>query len=123
MTVRSFESLRVWHLARRLTVQVYSVARKDSFARDFGLRDQVCRAAVSVMSNVAEGFERGSRKEFAHFLRIARGSAAEVRAQIYAAEDLGYVDPETARQLRGDALALSKQLAALSRLLTTDGAR
>jgi four helix bundle protein len=123
MTVRSFESLRVWHLARRLTVQVYSVARKDSFARDFGLRDQVCRAAVSVMSNVAEGFERGSRKEFAHFLRIARGSAAEVRAQIYAAEDLGYLDPATARDLRRDALALSKQLASLSKHLSADGGR
>ena len=123
MRAQSFESLRVWHLARRLTVQIYSVARKDTFARDFGLRDQICRAAVSVMSNVAEGYERENRKEFAYFLRIARGSAAEVRAQLYAAEDLGYVEPATARQLRGDALALSKQLASLSKQLSGESCR
>ena len=114
MTTQSFESLRVWHLARLLTVRIYSVARQDSFARDFGLRDQICRASISVMSNIAEGYERESRKEFVHFLRIARGSAAEVRAQLYAAQDLEYLDPAIARDLRRDALALSKQLASLT---------
>ena len=118
MTSHSFESLRVWHLARQLTVQIYSVAGRDPFARDFGLRDQIRRASISVMSNIAEGYERANRREFAHFLRIARGSAAEVRAQLYAAEDLEYVDAETARQLRGDVLALSKQLAALANQLS-----
>jgi four helix bundle protein len=114
MTSQSFESLRVWHLARQLTVRIYSVARQDSFSRDFGLRDQICRASISVMSNIAEGYERENRKEFVHFLRIARGSAAEVRAQLYAAEDLEYLDPSIARDLRRDALALSKQLASLT---------
>lgn len=80
MTSQSFESLRVWHLARQLTVRIYSAARKERFARDFGLRDQICRASISVMSNIAEGYEREHQKEFAHFLRIARGSAAEIRA-------------------------------------------
>ena len=123
MTSPAFESLRVWHLARQLTVQVYSVSGRDPFARDFGLRDQICRASISVMSNIAEGYERANRKEFAHFLRIARGSAAEVRAQLYAAEDLEYVDAETARQLRSEVLALSKQLAALTSQLTWDPGR
>lgn len=117
MSSRSFESLRVWHLARQLTVRIYSVAGSDPFARDFGLRDQIRRASVSIMSNIAEGYERANRKEFVHFLRIARGSAAEVRAQLYAAEDLEYVDAETARQLRSELLALSKQLAALANQL------
>lgn len=66
----------------------------------------------------AEGYEREKRNEFAHFLRIARGSAAEVRAQLYAAEDLRYLDPATARELRAEALALSKQIAALSKKLS-----
>ena len=123
MAAHSFESLRVWHLARRLNVQIYSVAGKDLFARDFALREQICRASISVMSNIAEGYERENRKEFAHFLRIARGSAAEVRAQLYAAEDLGYVQPATARDLRCEALGLSKQLAALVRKLSLEGSR
>ena len=123
MSSPSFESLRVWHLARQLTVRIYAVAGRDPFARDFGLRDQIRRASISVMSTIAEGYERANRKEFAHFLRIARGSAAEIRAQLYAAEDLEYVDAATARQLRGEVLALSKQLAALANQLAQDAVR
>ena len=74
----------------------------------------MCRAAISIISNIAEGYERGGTKEVAHFLRIARGSAAEVRAQLYAAEDIGYLGADTARELRAEALAITRQLSVLS---------
>jgi four helix bundle protein len=110
-----FESLRVWHDARRLTYRIYAVSRAAAFGRDIALRDQICRAAISVMSNIAEGCERGGTREFVNFLRIARGSAAEVRSQLYAAEDLRYLDAELARDLRRDAVAISRQISALAK--------
>jgi four helix bundle protein len=78
-----------------LCVEIYRVTGSGRFARDYGLRDQIQRAAVSVMSNIAEGFERNSRAEFARFISIARGSAGEVRSQLHLARELGYVaEPE-----------------------------
>ncbi len=87
-----FEDLLVWQRARELTRVIYELTQGGAFARDFGLRDQIRRAAVSVMSNIAEGFERGSDTEFGHFLSIAKGSCGEVRCQLYVASDQGYVD-------------------------------
>ena len=83
MAVRYFEDLEVWKEARRLTNEVYATTRDTGFSKDFGLRDQIRRAAVSVMSNVAEGFERGGNQEFVQFLYIAKGSCGEVRSQLY----------------------------------------
>lgn len=117
----TFESLRVWHDARRLTTRIYAATRLVPFSQDFGLRDQICRAAISVMSNIAEGCERGGTKEFVSFLRIARGSAAEVRSQIYTAEDLGYLDAQQARDLRRDAAAISRQVSALAMTREREG--
>jgi four helix bundle protein len=114
MNSLAFESLRVWHDARRLTARIYAVTRVIPFSQDFGLRNQIRRAAISVMSNIAEGCERGGTREFVSFLRIARGSAAEVRSQIYTAEDLGYLDSPQARELRRDATAISRQISALA---------
>ncbi len=85
--------------------------------RDFGFRDQIQRAAVSVMNNIAEGFERKSKKEFAHMLQIAKGSCGEVRSMFYLAEDLSYLAPESAFQFRNDALHLSRGIEALSKSL------
>jgi len=99
-SLNRFEELEAWQKARELTQAVYRVAGTDRFARDFGLRDQICRAAVSVMSNIAEGFERGSNPEFIHFLAIARGSAAEVEAQLYVALDQGYVSEDRFQELQ-----------------------
>jgi four helix bundle protein len=79
LMVKRFEDLEVWRKAEDLAVAVYSACGMPPFARDFALRDQIRRASISVMSNIAEGFERYSRAEFRHFLSIARGSAAEVR--------------------------------------------
>jgi four helix bundle protein len=89
--VDRFEDLIAWQKARELTKRVYLCTAKGGFSKDFGLRDQIRRASVSVMSNIAEGFERGSRAEFHQFLVIAKGSCAEVRAQLYIAKDVGYL--------------------------------
>lgn len=115
MASPTFERLRVWHEARQLVREIYEVARNGEFARDFGLRDQICRAAVSVMANIAEGYERGSRREFLQFLKIAKGSAGELRSHLYAAEDLGYVSIDTAMRLREHAAFVARQLAVLAR--------
>lgn len=92
--VEKFEDLIVWQKAHDLAVGIYRVTSREPFCRDFGLRDQIQRAAVSVMSNIAEGFERYSRPEFRQFLSVARGSVAEVRSQLHLARSLKYVTEE-----------------------------
>lgn len=92
--VEKFEDLIAWQKARELTKLVYSASGAGSFAKDWGLKDQIRRASVSIMSNVAEGFDRAGRAEFHQFLVIAKGSCAEVRAQLYVALDAEYVSKE-----------------------------
>lgn len=89
---RIFEDLIAWQKARELTRLVYEFTARGAFARDFGLRDQMRRAAVSVMANLAEGFERTSRSEFHQFLNVAKSSCAELRSQMYVALDAGYLE-------------------------------
>ena len=91
MAVERFEDLVAWEKARAMTRDIYLMTRAGAFARDFGLANQIQRASVSVMSNVAEGFERGSRGEFSQFLNVARASCAEVRSNLYVAFDVGYL--------------------------------
>ena len=81
-TIEKFEQIEAWQEARRLTHALYELTSEGKFARDFGLKDQIRRAAVSVMSNIAEGFERGGDKEFIQFLSLAKGSAGEIRSQL-----------------------------------------
>jgi four helix bundle protein len=88
---RSFEELHVYQRARELTNGVYSLTRTGAFAKDYGLVDQIRRAAVSILSNIAEGFERGATTEFVQYLYIAKGSCGEVRAQLQVALDQGYL--------------------------------
>ena len=90
--IEKFEDLIAWQKARELTRAVYEVTRQGEFARDYGLRGQIQRASVSIMSNIAEGFERGGRNEFHQFLSTAKASCAEVRSQFYVASDVGYLD-------------------------------
>jgi len=90
-----FEDLIAWQKARDLTRAIYQVTRRGEFARDLGLARQVQRAAVLIMSNVAEGFERGGRGEFHQFLSTAKASCAEVRSHLYVALDVGYLDRTT----------------------------
>jgi len=89
--VQRFEDLIAWQKARALTHEIYVVTRKGAFKADRALGTQVQRAAVSVMSNIAEGFERGGARDFHHFLVMAKGSCAEVRSQLYIAFDAGYL--------------------------------
>jgi len=89
--IERFEDLIAWQKARQLAKKVYEITRQEPFVRDFGLSGQIQRAVVSIMSNVAEGFERGGRKEFHQFLSIAKGSCAELRSQLYVALDIGYI--------------------------------
>lgn len=99
MSVKKFEDLEVWKHARQLTNEIYEVTGDGSFSKDYGLIDQIRRASVSIMSNIAEGFERDGNKEFIQFLYIAKGSCGEVRSQLYLAFDQGYIVEETHKGL------------------------
>ena len=89
--VQRFEDLEAWKISREVTKEIYRISKNDLFIRAYGLRDQICRASVSIMSNIAEGFERDGDKEFINFLSIAKGSAGEVCSQLYIALDQNYI--------------------------------
>jgi four helix bundle protein len=89
--IERFEDFIAWQKARILTREIYTITSLPAFSRDFGLKDQIRRSAVSIMSNIAEGFERGRASEFHQFLSIAKGSCAEVRSQLYVALDADYI--------------------------------
>lgn len=104
-TVQKFEDLICWQKGRELTKQIY---RALANCKDYGFKDQIQRASVSVMSNIAEGFERGTRDELINYLFIAKGSAGEVRAQLYVALDVGYLNSETFKLLNNLAVECSR---------------
>jgi four helix bundle protein len=108
-----FEEMEVWTLARTLNRRIYSVSAREACSRDFGLRDQIRRASVSIASNIAEGFESQSNPNFIRFLSTARGSAAEVRAQLYLALDLQYVSTIDFDSLSATCESISRQLTGL----------
>ncbi len=118
MTIKRFEDLRIWQQARAQANAVYDSFGHDTpSGRDFGFRDQIQRCAVSVMNNIAEGFERRSDKDFSHFLNIAKGSNGEVRSMLYLAEDRHYLATEIAQEMRSFAESLSEGIEALARHL------
>lgn len=92
--IERFEDIVAWQKARTLTQEVYGSTKQGLFAKDFGLRDQVQRASVSAMANIAEGFERGGDREFIQFLYFAKGSCGEVKSHLYVALDQSYVTAE-----------------------------
>ena len=98
-----FEDLIAWQKARKVTAEVYRLTRETPLGRDFGLRDQMCRSSVSVMSNIAEGFDRAGPREFRQFLSIAKGSAGELRSQSYVALDAGHLSEPQFQTLRDGA--------------------
>jgi four helix bundle protein len=105
--VEKFEDLIAWQKARILTAEIYRLTKQAGFARDYGLKNQIERASVSIMSNIAEGFERNRRTEFHQFLSVAKASCAEVRSQLYVALDIGYID-----QIQFDqAISLAEEVA------------
>jgi len=99
-TIQRFEEIEAWQAARQLTKSIYKLTSAGSFSRDFGLCDQMRRASVSIMSNIAEGFESRTSGLFLEFLGRAKGSAGELRAQLYVASDAGYLGQEQADSLR-----------------------
>jgi len=117
--LEKFEDIEAWQKSRELTQQIYAVSNDGAFARDYGLRDQIRRAAVSVMSNIAEGFERGGNRELIQFLYIAKGSAAEVQAQLYVALNRGYLKQVRFQQLYDLAGDTSRLLGGFIRYLKT----
>lgn len=106
--IKTFEDLDAWKLGRELSGQIYGLTKKQEFAKDFGLKDQIRRAAVSVMTNVAEGFERGTNKDFVKFLFIARASAGEVRSLLYVALDQKYISKDEFDQSFGLCIRASR---------------
>ncbi|MBL8100444.1 MAG: four helix bundle protein [Anaerolineales bacterium] len=93
-TLKNFEELESWKKARELAGYIYALTRKEKFSRDFGLRDQIQRAAGSIMHNIAEGFEAGYNAEFVRFLKMARRSAGEVQSELYLALDADYINED-----------------------------
>ncbi len=109
-----FEKLEVWQRGRQLAVDLY---RALSDCRDRGFKDQVTRAALSIPSNIAEGYERGSRKEYARFVRIAKGSCGELRTQLQIGREVGFLNEERAREFVSRATELARMLQGLIRSL------
>ena len=105
--INRFEDLIAWQKARILTKKIYTVTKYDEFRKDFGMKDQIQRASVSIMSNIAEGFDRASNAEFHKYLVIAKGSCAEVKSQLYVSKDIGYISSNSFNELKGLADELS----------------
>ena len=112
-SIQGFEDLIAWKKARALTKEIYRVSRSGNFARDFGLTGQIQRAAVSVMANIAEGFERAGLRDFNRFVCMAKSSCAEVRSHLYVALDSQYLSDESFKKLNAQAYEVSKILGGL----------
>ena len=112
-----FEEIQAWQKAYQLTLDVYRITENGKFARDFGLRDQIRRASVSVMANIAEGHGRRSNIEFANFLNMARGSAHEVQSHLHIALGLGYVKKQEFDSLYGSLAEVSRMTLSLAKYL------
>ncbi|MFH1777537.1 MAG: four helix bundle protein [Candidatus Omnitrophota bacterium] len=110
MSVKYFEDLEIWKSVRQLTNKIYSLTNNSACAKDYGLRDQVRRAVVSIMSNIAEGYERSGTQEFIQFLSIAKGSCGEVRAQLYVIMDQRYCSGQEAEALIDECKKISIML-------------
>jgi four helix bundle protein len=114
----SFEEIIAWQKSRELTIDFYSISNSNnSFSKDFGLRDQMRRASISISSNIAEGFERETTKEFIRFLYIAKASAGEFRSQLYLASDLKYISIEEYEKINLKINDISKLLSGLIKYL------
>ena len=119
--IERFEDLIVWQKAMALAEEVYRITRQGEFSKDWGLRNQIQRAVVSISSNISEGFERYGNKEFRQFLLIAKGSAGEVRTHLYLARSLGYITPIEADILIGSCLEVSRLIGGLLKKLKVEG--
>lgn len=110
MKITKFEDLAIWRLSLKITKQIYDLTAASPFNRDFGLRDQIRRAIISVSSNIVEGFEKNNNNELARFLKIAKGSTGEVRNQLYIALAVGYIKDNQFRENNVQLEALASQI-------------
>lgn len=115
--IERFEDIEAWKLAREVTRMIYAVSTSEKFCRDFALSNQIRRASISILSNIAEGFERGGNKEFLQFLAIAKGSSGEVRAQIYAALDQNYIDEAQFKEISNKLIEISRTISGFMKYL------
>jgi four helix bundle protein len=118
---KTFKDINAWQQARALTKKVYTVSNTGAFAKDFGLRDQIRRACISIMANIAEGHERSGTGEFVQFLSMAKGSAGEVESHLCVAFDLGYIDQSTYEQFSSDTAETARLIGALMQYLRKSG--
>lgn len=116
-TIEKFEEIEAWKLARQVTRSIYEISSSGNFAKDYALCNQIRRASISILSNIAEGFERSGNKEFLNFLAIAKGSCGEVRAQLYVALDQRYVDELKFDEVSANLLETSRVIAGFMRYL------
>ena len=110
MKIESFEDLRVWQRGIQIVKQIYTMTNEGKLTQDFGLRDQLRRASVSIPTNIAEGFERASHKEYLNFLNIAKGSAGELRSLLRVALEVGYIEQSTYSKLHDQVTEVSRML-------------
>ncbi|OGL38307.1 MAG: four helix bundle protein [Candidatus Schekmanbacteria bacterium GWA2_38_11] len=117
--IEKFEDIQVWGKARELNKKIYYITKDHSFSKDYSLRDQIRRSSISIMANIAEGFGRRSRKEFANFLNMAHGSAAEVQCHLYAALDQNYINQKSFNELYAKVEEVSKMIKGFMNYLKT----
>ncbi len=110
MKILRFEDLEIWKMSLRITKEIYDLSAKREFSKDYGLRDQIRRAIISVSSNIVEGFEKNNNNEFIRFLKIAKGSTGEVRNQLYIALTVGYISKEEFEEMNQELLELAAQI-------------
>jgi four helix bundle protein len=120
-TFKKFEEIEAWKKARKLTKRIYELSGQGAFAKDFGLKDQIRRASVSLMSNIAEGYDRSGTGEFVQFLATAKGSTAEVKCQLYVALDQAYISDDTFRDVSDLAAETGKMIGGLMNYLRQSG--
>lgn len=118
-TILKFEDIVAWQKALDLSDLIYEYSNKDKFSKDFGLRDQMRRASISVVSNIAEGFEREGNNQFIYFLIVAKASVGELRAQLYIARNQKYITTEEFEQLNNKAIEVSKTISGFISYLRT----
>lgn len=116
-TFKRFEDIKAWQAARELSLKVHLLCNEPVLSKHFALKDQLCRAAISAMSNVAEGYSRRTDRDFAHFLDIARGSAMEVQSHLYVVRDLKLADEETIKAIYAKAGETAAKITALASYL------
>ena len=121
--IERFEDIKAWQNARKLNKEIYAVTSQGDFAKDFALKDQLRRASISIMLNIAEGFARHTHKEFIQFLYVAHGSAAEVQAALYIALDQNYINQSKFKELYQDTEQISKMIAGFIKYLRQNNKR